>query len=216
MNTTMTSTIRRKGSEASLPWPSSTALPSIPASVGMVPKRASLPTAGALVVAMASSSFRNPHNLPTKVCVTCQQRFTWRKKWESSWDDITTCSKRCNSERKREQRAANRPVRLGLTPLSDAKAEDGDTSDAEGPEDPKVRKAARKAERKGLKAERRAKREGRADATVGQKPCGVCGTGVDLLVRCQLGPSETWSMVCGRCWRKPEVAGGVVDGCRFG
>lgn len=184
------------------------------------------------VVAMAS--FRNPHNLPTKVCVTCGQKFTWRKKWEASWDVVTTCSKRCNGERKREARLASRPARLALTlgaegDLSDSPAAEGapltlgaegDPSDspaaegAPGPEDAAAagRKASRKAARQGQKAERRAKREGSADASAGQKPCSMCATGVDLLVRCQLGSGAEWSMVCGRCWNKPEVAGGVHDG----
>lgn len=39
-------------------------------------------------------------DLPTKICVTCNRPFTWRKKWERNWDEITTCSKRCNSERR--------------------------------------------------------------------------------------------------------------------
>jgi hypothetical protein len=39
-------------------------------------------------------------NLPEKVCVVCGRPFTWRKKWERSWDEVTTCSKRCNSERR--------------------------------------------------------------------------------------------------------------------
>jgi len=39
-------------------------------------------------------------NLPSKVCVVCGRPFTWRKKWERSWDEITTCSKRCNTERR--------------------------------------------------------------------------------------------------------------------
>lgn len=50
---------------------------------------------------MASDkSFRNPHNLPTKVCVVCNRPFTWRKKWENCWDEVKCCSKRCQSERK--------------------------------------------------------------------------------------------------------------------
>ncbi len=39
-------------------------------------------------------------NLQSKVCVTCGRPFTWRKKWESCWDDVTTCSKSCNRKRK--------------------------------------------------------------------------------------------------------------------
>lgn len=43
-------------------------------------------------------------NLPSKVCVVCGRPFTWRKKWERVWDEVTTCSKSCNHKR----RAANR------------------------------------------------------------------------------------------------------------
>ena len=48
----------------------------------------------------SSSGFRNPNNLPTKICVHCQRPFTWRKKWERNWDEVTTCSKSCNSKRR--------------------------------------------------------------------------------------------------------------------
>jgi hypothetical protein len=39
-------------------------------------------------------------NLPTKICVVCNRPFTWRKKWERCWDEVTTCSKKCNGERR--------------------------------------------------------------------------------------------------------------------
>lgn len=71
-------------------------------------------------------------------------------------------------------------------------------------------KAARKAAKKRAKAERRAKREGRADPERGQKCCGVCGSLVDLLIRCVIDESGAWKMVCGKCWK--SVSGGVVDG----
>ena len=44
------------------------------------------------------------------------------------------------------------------------------------------------------------------------RACDMCDASVNLLVRCQLGPGKEWSMVCGKCWGRPEVAGGVVDG----
>ena len=53
------------------------------------------------------AEFRNPHNLPVKTCVVCDRPFTWRKKWERCWDEVTTCSKSCNAARKREKRAEN-------------------------------------------------------------------------------------------------------------
>lgn len=34
-------------------------------------------------------------NLPTKVCPVCHRSFSWRKKWERDWDNVTYCSKRC-------------------------------------------------------------------------------------------------------------------------
>ena len=37
---------------------------------------------------------------PAKICVTCGLPFTWRKKWERCWDEVTACSKSCNSKRK--------------------------------------------------------------------------------------------------------------------
>ena len=40
-------------------------------------------------------------NLPYKICIVCARPFTWRKKWEKVWDQVTTCSKRCNGERRR-------------------------------------------------------------------------------------------------------------------
>eukprot|EP00557_Chaetoceros_sp_GSL56_P007938 CAMPEP_0176489626 /NCGR_PEP_ID=MMETSP0200_2-20121128/7398_1 /TAXON_ID=947934 /ORGANISM="Chaetoceros sp., Strain GSL56" /LENGTH=240 /DNA_ID=CAMNT_0017886799 /DNA_START=259 /DNA_END=978 /DNA_ORIENTATION=- len=45
-------------------------------------------------------------NLPLKQCVTCGRQFTWRKKWERCWDEVTTCSKSCN----RKRRMQNKPI----------------------------------------------------------------------------------------------------------
>lgn len=39
-----------------------------------------------------------PHHkltLPTKICLSCQQPFAWRKKWASDWDEVKFCSQRC-------------------------------------------------------------------------------------------------------------------------
>jgi hypothetical protein len=43
-------------------------------------------------------------NLPEKICVVCKRPFTWRKKWERSWDEITCCSKACNGQRRSENK----------------------------------------------------------------------------------------------------------------
>merc|ERR1711871_313164 len=72
-------------------------------------------------------------------------------------------------------------------------------------------KSARKMAKKKAKLERRAKREGSADRSVGTKRCDVCGEdNKNLLIRCQVDESRQWKMVCGRCWHK--VSGGQVDG----
>mmetsp|Transcript_871 Transcript_871/g.1608 ORF Transcript_871/g.1608 Transcript_871/m.1608 type:complete len:121 (+) Transcript_871:36-398(+) len=39
-------------------------------------------------------------NLPEKICVVCGRPFAWRKKWERCWDEVTCCSKSCNSQRR--------------------------------------------------------------------------------------------------------------------
>lgn len=37
-------------------------------------------------------------DLPSKICATCGRPFTWRKKWERSWDEVRYCSDRCRRE----------------------------------------------------------------------------------------------------------------------
>ena len=39
-----------------------------------------------------------------KICVVCERLFTWRKKWERNWAEVTTCSERCKRERKQRQK----------------------------------------------------------------------------------------------------------------
>lgn len=43
---------------------------------------------------------RKKSDLPTKICVTCGLPFSWRKKWERDWDQVTHCSDRCRSAAK--------------------------------------------------------------------------------------------------------------------
>lgn len=93
---------------------------------------------------------------------------------------------------------------------SSSSSNKGETSESESEEAPLDPKAARKAAKKQAKALRRAQREGRADPSVGQKPCDVCGKSVDLLIRCTIDQTGDWKMVCGKCWH--TVSGGVVDG----
>ena len=181
----------------------------------------------------ARLAFRNPNNLPFKLCLVCERPFTWRKKWEGCWEEVQTCSKRCNSERKRLHRQSkNREyhtlhsVELGSAsgrPVVDTGAfEKVECTVAQSLEEfadklsvgcenlCQEAKEARKEARKAAKAARRARRQG--EDTGGQKACDLCGRGVDLLIRCQVDGSKSWKMVCGRCWKEPTVAGGVVDG----
>jgi hypothetical protein len=43
---------------------------------------------------------------PTKICAVCGLSFTWRKKWESCWDEVKYCSDRC---RRRKSTAPDTP-----------------------------------------------------------------------------------------------------------
>ena len=161
-------------------------------------------------------------NLPVKTCVVCNRPFTWRKKWERCWDEVTTCSKSCNAARRREKRGGGA---ASGSEDEDDDEDDGnrgrarggagsDASDGEGDERD-ARRAARKAAKKAVKAAKRAKRpgaEGSGDESVpdGSKPCDGCQRASDLLIRCQTDTTGRWRMLCGKCWR--GASGGVPDG----
>ncbi|GAB7353881.1 hypothetical protein MBLNU459_g4236t1 [Dothideomycetes sp. NU459] len=50
-----------------------------------------------------------------------------------------------------------------------------------------------------------------ADPLDHRKPCSLCHTPRDVLIRCQIDDSRAWHFVCpGKCWTR--VSGGVVDG----
>jgi hypothetical protein len=49
-------------------------------------------------------------HLPEKTCVICGRPFVWRKKWRDTWDAVTTCSERCNGERRRKARQGAPPA----------------------------------------------------------------------------------------------------------
>ena len=38
-------------------------------------------------------------NRETKVCVTCERPFEWRKKWKRDWENVKYCSKKCSKNR---------------------------------------------------------------------------------------------------------------------
>ncbi|WP_461444006.1 DUF2256 domain-containing protein [Maribacter sp.] len=35
------------------------------------------------------------NQLPEKICPVCDRPFSWRKKWEKNWTDVTNCSEKC-------------------------------------------------------------------------------------------------------------------------
>lgn len=168
-------------------------------------------------------------NLPSKMCVVCHRPFTWRKKWERVWEEVTTCSKSCNAKRKllaKEQQQQG----VATTVLEEATASVVSKSSGEGDDsnsvdrsfaadhhDPPTEVALTKQELrkqhketvKANKQQRRAKRMGNAPE-LGRKPCDLCTRQVDLLIRCTTDESKQYNMVCGRCW--PSVSGGVPDG----
>ena len=152
-------------------------------------------------------------NLPTKVCVVCDRPFTWRKKWERCWDEVTTCSKSCNAARRREKEPRRAP--RTMTTMTSTRARSGGSGNASDA-DASARDAkrdARKAAKKAVKAAKRSKRAGASsdnedgsDASDGSKACDLCDTRVDLLVRCQVDSTKRWKMACGKCWKTASGA----------
>ena len=53
-----------------------------------------------------------------KICAVCARQFTWRKKWERCWDEVTTCSKRCKAKKKQEDRRQNSRQKFTTPPSS--------------------------------------------------------------------------------------------------
>ena len=159
-------------------------------------------------------------NLPSKVCVVCARPFTWRKKWEANWDEVTTCSKSCNAKRKQQNKQekvkTTAVISNGGTILVSSEDEEQDEQQ-EGEDsvlDPKaLKKMLRKQRKDSVKAqkqERRLKREGNTSQEVGRKQCDLCDNSVDMLIRCTIDATQQYRMVCGNCW--PSVSGGVTDG----
>ena len=38
-------------------------------------------------------------NLPSKLCITCNRPFSWRKKWKNCWAQVKYCSEKCKMNR---------------------------------------------------------------------------------------------------------------------
>ena len=165
-----------------------------------------------------------------KDCVICGRPFTWRKKWERCWDEVTTCSRSCNSARRKQSRqnrakpavpsseegatmSTSSVVPQDTMPKIEectvASSATASVMHAAGPGETRRERKERKA---AAKAARRAQRRGDAPRSLGRKECNLCGRSVDMLVRCRVDATSQWKMVCGRCWKTPAVANGVPDG----
>lgn len=48
---------------------------------------------------------REKAHLPSKICLSCNRPFSWRKKWAKVWDQVRYCSKSCGMSRNRRQKA---------------------------------------------------------------------------------------------------------------
>ena len=139
-----------------------------------------------------------------KNCIVCHRSFTMKKKWERCWDEVTTCSKLC-------KRAQLAKVVSGSGGVSDeGNAPANIAAPLVGAEQQLSPRAARKVEKRRLKAARRADRQGKGDPDRGRKSCHMCTQRCDLLVRCRVDVSREWRMVCGSCWK--AASGGVPDG----
>lgn len=45
---------------------------------------------------------RKKADLPTKICSICGRPFTWRKKWQTVWDDVKYCSDKCRKNKTKD------------------------------------------------------------------------------------------------------------------
>jgi hypothetical protein len=41
-------------------------------------------------------------NLPSKICITCNKPFSWRKKWQRVWNEVKYCSEKCKRNKLRK------------------------------------------------------------------------------------------------------------------
>jgi hypothetical protein len=48
-------------------------------------------------VAPSPNRYRKPE-LRLKICHVCRRPFAWRKKWRRVWDEVQTCSERCEAD----------------------------------------------------------------------------------------------------------------------
>ena len=122
------------------------------------------------------------------------------------------CSKSCNSKRKSTAKQHQEDGGGNDSDSEDTSASSSLSSSSPKPiiYDKKALRIQHKEAVKAKKQERRMKRMGNAPKEVGRKPCDLCDTEVDLLIRCTIDEGQLYKMVCGKCW--PAVSGGVPDG----
>ncbi|TXB66585.1 DUF2256 domain-containing protein [Phaeodactylibacter luteus] len=53
---------------------------------------------------------RKKGDLPEKDCLHCGRPFTWRKKWERSWEEVRYCSERCKREAKKTDKSESKDI----------------------------------------------------------------------------------------------------------
>lgn len=64
-------------------------------------------------------------DLPEKICAFCARRFTWRKKWESCWDEVRMCSDACRrNARNKRLRELEERIRVAMLELLEARGPD--------------------------------------------------------------------------------------------
>lgn len=51
------------------------------------------------------AKMRSKADLPTKICAACGRPFTWRKKWEKTWNEVRYCSDSCRTGTRKAARA---------------------------------------------------------------------------------------------------------------
>lgn len=134
-----------------------------------------------------------------KTCLQCNRDFTWRKKWERCWNEVTTCSDRCKTDRKRALKREGKEEAAGDS--------DDHANDTTGQDTLQQEGEAKENERPTKENERTAKKEIKtcAGAKHRSKQCNVCQDDVELAYRVRYDESRAWRFVCRPCW--PKVSG---------
>lgn len=149
--------------------------------------------------------------MPSKICIMCGNMFDWRKKWEDCWDEITTCSKSCNGDRRILKRLAAEledPAKVNEWTMEERR---------KAIQNAKVENRQRKERRQsesevhngpgggpGSAEDAGAESGGKGQARPAS--CDQCGSKEDFYVYCQIDATRAWVHLCDRCW--PLASGG--------